>query len=84
MIEIIELPAKLLDYFLRSNKSNINQSTIPPHLVREFGLFWYRVGKKLEQKNGGNRIFDEVTPVAKRERDPQTNWMRPAPMRMIG
>jgi len=25
--EHIELPAKLLDYFLRSNKSNINQST---------------------------------------------------------
>ena len=24
--EHIELPAKLLDYFLRSNKSNINQS----------------------------------------------------------
>jgi len=25
--EHIELPAKLLDYFLRSNKSNINQSS---------------------------------------------------------
>jgi len=25
VIERIELPAKLLDYFLRSNKSNINQ-----------------------------------------------------------
>ena len=25
-IEHIELPAKLLDYFLQSNKSNINQS----------------------------------------------------------
>jgi len=24
-LEYIELPAKLLDYFLRSNKSNINQ-----------------------------------------------------------
>jgi hypothetical protein len=26
--EHIELPAKLLDYFLRSNKSNINQSMV--------------------------------------------------------
>jgi len=26
--EHMELPAKLLDYFLRSNKSNINQSCI--------------------------------------------------------
>ena len=26
--EHIELPAKLLDYFLRSNKSNINQDEI--------------------------------------------------------
>ena len=27
--EHIDLPAKLLDYFLRSNKSNINQSRLP-------------------------------------------------------
>jgi len=27
--EHIELPAKLLDYFLRSNKHNINQKTTP-------------------------------------------------------
>jgi len=32
-LEHIELPAKLLDYFLRSNKSNINQCVyIKPHL----------------------------------------------------
>jgi len=30
--EQIELPAKLLDYFLRSNKSNINQSWHNPYL----------------------------------------------------
>jgi len=35
------------------------------------------------EKNGGNTIFDEVTPVAQRKCDPQTNWMRPAPMQMI-
>ena len=29
--EHIELPAKLLDYFLRSNKSNINQSANSPY-----------------------------------------------------
>jgi len=29
----IELPAELLDYFLRSNKSNINQSTIVPFRI---------------------------------------------------
>ena len=29
ILEHIELPAKLLDYFLRSNKSNINQSLAP-------------------------------------------------------
>jgi len=29
IFEHIELPAKLLDYFLRSNKSNINQSLAP-------------------------------------------------------
>jgi len=36
-LEHIELPAKLLDYFLRSNISNINQSVFGPrcHLVRE-------------------------------------------------
>jgi len=28
--EHIELPAKLLDYFLRNNKSNINQTSSKP------------------------------------------------------
>jgi len=32
VFEHIELPAKLLDYFLRSNKSNINQSAVPTGL----------------------------------------------------
>jgi len=32
-IEHIELPAKLLDYFLRSNKSNINPSMTFKSLV---------------------------------------------------
>jgi len=31
--EHIELPAKLLDYFLRSNKSNINQYSLPCHAL---------------------------------------------------
>ena len=31
--EHIELPVKLLDYFLRSNKSNINQSGVPLYLL---------------------------------------------------
>ena len=35
--EHIRLPAKLLDYFLQSNKSNINQST-----VHETHNSWYR------------------------------------------
>jgi len=30
--EHVELPAKLLDYFLRSNKSNINQYPPPAHV----------------------------------------------------
>ena len=34
--EHIELPAKLQDYFLRSNKSNINQSVVV--YSRAFGL----------------------------------------------
>jgi len=36
--EHIELPAKLLDYFLRSNKSNINQCVIAAHVAH----FWER------------------------------------------
>jgi len=32
--------------------------------------FWYRVGKKLARKNGGNSILDEVTHMAKCECDP--------------
>jgi len=37
--EHIELPAKLLDYFLRSNKSNINQYT---HTLNPSGFFQNR------------------------------------------
>ena len=33
--EHIELPAKLLDYFLRSNKSNINQDEIWSNKVQQ-------------------------------------------------
>ena len=34
--EHIELPAKLLDYFLRSNQSNINQCHNPITYTKEF------------------------------------------------
>jgi len=44
-IEHIDLPAKLLDYFLRSNTSNINQSTTTSRwaAVRDsLDRFWLR------------------------------------------
>ena len=38
--EHIELPAKLLDYFLRSNKSNINQFGLPVPFIFLAGKSW--------------------------------------------
>jgi len=38
--EHIELPAKLLDYFLRSNKSNINQSAANPGRTEAVLVAW--------------------------------------------
>jgi len=38
--EHIELPAKLLDYFLRSNKSNINQSAADPGRTEAVLVAW--------------------------------------------
>jgi len=40
-VEHIELPAKLLDYFLRSNQSNINQSTLFVCNVNVFCVILY-------------------------------------------
>jgi len=41
MVEHVELPAKLLDYFLRSHKSNINQSLNVVVLVSCLNLLHY-------------------------------------------
>ena len=41
------------------------------------------IHRKLARKDGVNRIFDKVSPAAKRECDPLTNWTRPAPTQMI-
>jgi len=47
------------------------------------GRIVVEAARKLAPKDGENRTFDEVNPAAKHESDPWTNWMRPAPTRMI-
>jgi len=39
-------------------------------------LISFTKGSRLARKKGKNRILDEVTPVAKCECIPWTNWMR--------
>ena len=41
-------------------------------------------GPETRGKNGENTFLLRVASVAKRKYDLQTNWMRPAPTRMIG
>jgi len=45
IFEQIELQAKLLNYFLGSNKSNINQKPADFGERFFFGLFWWPAGK---------------------------------------
>jgi len=39
--------------------------------------------EKARENHGENRTLSRVSSVGKRECDLWTNWMRPAPMRMI-
>jgi len=53
------------------------------HLNNRGALLHAFIGEKTRAKNGENGLLLRVASVAKHECDLETNWMRPAPTRMI-
>jgi len=58
VFEHIALPAKLLDYFLRSNKSNINPSPMVIHNMQKNWMICKEVTRHDNADAAGNRSHD--------------------------
>jgi len=90
LFECIKFPAKVIDYFLRSNKSNINEAaTVAQHYPssREFEELIPVVNNVVEEKarqiNSENRILSRMSSTANRQCEAYTSWVGPAPTWMI-
>jgi len=58
VFEHVALPAKLLDYFLRSNKSNINPSPMVIHNMQKNWMICKEVTRHDNADAAGNRSHD--------------------------